>query len=132
MKLIIAGSRHMAPTLDEMDYIVYSLPEVNKITEIVSGGCRGVDAAGERWARENDVPVKLFNPDWLQYGKSAGPSRNHQMAQYADALLLIWDGNSRGSASMKREMEKLGKPVYEVQVYFHRSWIEGKEGRTHA
>jgi hypothetical protein len=38
------------------------------------------------------------------------------MAEYADALILVWDGKSRGSASMKREMEKLGKPIYEVIV----------------
>jgi hypothetical protein len=36
------------------------------------------------------------------------------MAEYADALLLIWNGESRGSANMKENMVKLGKPVYEV------------------
>lgn len=29
---------------------------------------------------------------------------------------LIWAGKSRGSANMKKEMEKLNKPVYEVIV----------------
>jgi hypothetical protein len=36
------------------------------------------------------------------------------MAEYADALLLIWDGSSRGSANMRQQMERRGKPVYEV------------------
>ncbi len=36
------------------------------------------------------------------------------MALYGDALLLIWDGKSRGSTSMRNEMKKLDKPVYEV------------------
>jgi hypothetical protein len=38
------------------------------------------------------------------------------MAEYADALLLIWDGKSRGSLNMKQQMLKLEKPVYEVIV----------------
>ncbi len=58
--------------------------------------------------------LKEFPPDWEKHGKAAGPIRNKEMAEYADALLLIWDGKSRGSASMKKEMEKLEKPIYEV------------------
>jgi hypothetical protein len=36
------------------------------------------------------------------------------MAEEADALLLIWDGESKGSANMKKEMLFKNKPVYEV------------------
>lgn len=36
------------------------------------------------------------------------------MAEYGDALLLIWDGKSRGNASMKKEMQKQNKPIFEV------------------
>jgi hypothetical protein len=116
MKLIIAGCRHF----DEEE--IYTLlvnwrienhPMV-KADEIVSGTATGVDAAGEWYADFYDVPVKKFPPNWNAHGKAAGPIRNSQMAQYADALLLIWDGQSRGSASMKKEMLKLNKPVYEV------------------
>lgn len=59
---------------------------------------------------------KEFPADWKAHGKAAGPIRNKQMAEYADALLLIWDGESKGSASMKNEMLKLNKPVYEVII----------------
>lgn len=87
---------------------------------------KGIDLAGKEWANEDwkqDYPtcddqgpifVKEFPADWDKFGKGAGPIRNKQMADYADALLLIWDGESRGSANMKSQMEKLGKPIYEV------------------
>lgn len=40
------------------------------------------------------------------YGRAGGPIRNAKMAEYGDALLLIWDGKSRGSQSMLREATK--------------------------
>ncbi len=102
----------MSPTVKEIAEIVYAhrIP----ITEIVSGDAHGVDTSGENYADAADLPVKFFYPDWDTHGKAAGPIRNRRMAEYADALLLIWDGKSKGSASMKAEMTKLNKPIYEV------------------
>ncbi len=120
MKLIIAGSRkwsHSAAlalvrsALEEKFRDVFS-----RMTELVSGGCRGIDAAAEDYCYKIGKPSKTFIAEWDTYGKAAGPIRNRQMAEYADELLLIWDGKSRGSASMKREMERLGKPVWEFVV----------------
>jgi hypothetical protein len=68
--------------------------------EIVSGGARGADKLGERWAEEQHIPVKLFIPDWEGLGKGAGFSRNIEMAEYADVLLAFWDGESRGTKHM--------------------------------
>jgi hypothetical protein len=121
MKLIIAGSR----TLDIDASCAVSLHNLTDITEVVCGMAKGVDLAGKYFA-ENDwkedyplvshdrLTVKEFPADWDKHGKSAGHIRNAEMAKYADALLLIWDGESRGSANMKQNMLKLGKPVYEV------------------
>ena len=69
-------------------------------TEIVSGCAKGVDRAGEEWAKRNGVPIKPFPANWETYGRAAGPIRNQQMAAYADALIAIWDGKSRGTESM--------------------------------
>mgnify|MGYP001564359745 CR=1 FL=1 len=60
--------------------------------------------------------IKRFPADWDHFGKSAGHRRNAQMAEYADALLLIWDGESKGSDGMKALMIKANKPVYEAIV----------------
>lgn len=123
MKLIIAGSR----TLDIDASCGVSLHNLTNITEVVCGMAKGVDLAGKYFA-ENDwkqdyplcsdykIPVAEFPADWDKHGKSAGHIRNAEMAKYADALLLIWDGESRGSANMKAQMERLGKPVYEVII----------------
>jgi hypothetical protein len=87
---------------------------VEQITEIVSGAARGIDSLGERWAeyRPDPIPVKQFPADWDTHGKAAGPIRNRAMADYADALLVVWDGKSRGTKNMLDHVYRLKKPVY--------------------
>jgi len=127
MKLIIAGSRHYSSAFDIVKLAFDFIPELreayaaDEITEVVSGTAEGIDKGGERWARnaqrkmDGQGPlVTRFPPDWEKLGKAAGPVRNRQMAEYGDALLLIWDGESVGSKNMRLQMEKLGKPIYEV------------------
>ena len=106
MKVIIAGCR------DFSDYeCVRAHIDPSKISEIVSGAAKGVDALGERFAFENAIPVKQFPADWNKHGKSAGPIRNRQMAQYADRLIAFWDGKSRGTKNMIETMKEYDKPV---------------------
>jgi hypothetical protein len=113
MKVIVAGSRELTDIrlVDQaiMDSKVH-------ITELVSGGARGVDAMGEQWARLNDVPVKVFPANWNLHGKAAGPIRNRQMAEYADFLVCIWDGCSRGTKNMFETMRSLKKPYFVLEV----------------
>lgn len=113
MKLIIAGTRTLnfgaANIRKVIDQQLIPPP-----TEIVSGCASGIDSDGISFGIVNNLKITRFKPDWDTYGKAAGPIRNRQMAEYADALLLIWDGKSRGSMSMKQEMTTLGKPIFEV------------------
>ena len=109
MKTIIAGSRTITNPITVEDAIRLSKID---ITEVVSGGCYGVDAIGEDWARYNNIPIKLFRADWNTHGKAAGPIRNLAMAEYAEALIAVWDGVSRGTKNMIREARKQGLKVY--------------------
>lgn len=116
MKLIIAGSRDISPSVSFIQGCI-QLFQLEGVTEVVSGGAKGVDTIGEIWAgRCKEYIVTQFLADWDTHGKKAGVLRNKEMAIYADALLLIWDGVSRGSANMRKEMLALGKPVYEVVI----------------
>jgi hypothetical protein len=47
-----------------------------------------------------------------KYGKSAGPIRNRAMAEYAGALIAIWDGSSRGTLNMIETAKKLELKVF--------------------
>jgi hypothetical protein len=108
MKVIVAGSRGISDPNAVADAIEQSGWD---ITEIVSGGAAGVDLLGEAFARFAKIEIKQFIPDWRKYGKRAGPLRNKDMAKYADGLIAIWDGQSRGTKNMIDEMQALKKPV---------------------
>lgn len=116
MKLIIAGSRSYNHFTDSSLARLAISEEVLAmeivVDEIVSGGALGADEIGERWAREHRIPIRQFLADWDKHGKGAGPIRNAAMADYADSLLVIcWDGRSRGTANMIKNMRDRGKPV---------------------
>lgn len=111
MKVVVAGSRSIT------DYVLVEQAISSSglvVTEIVSGGARGVDNLGEQYANSNDVNLKIFKADWSRYGKAAGPIRNGQMADYADAAVIVWDGKSSGTKNMIEQMKKRGKPVHVV------------------
>jgi hypothetical protein len=114
MKVIIAGSRNLGTLQQIKEAVTKSEFE---ITEVVSGRARGVDRCGEIYAELLHIPVKCFPADWEQYGKSAGYKRNQQMAEYADALIAIWDGHSKGTKHMINIMSSLDKPIYLYQVF---------------
>ncbi len=97
MKLIIAGSRTIT------DYSLLKTALDNNglpITTIISGGARGVDQLGERYAKENGIDLIIMPANWDLHGRSAGYKRNVAMAQIADGLLAFWDGQSKGTKHM--------------------------------
>lgn len=109
MRTIIAGGR------DITDYKLVQKAVKNSgfnITIVISGAQRGVDALGERYAEDNHLPCERYPADWKKFDKSAGPIRNRQMAENADALIAVWDGNSKGTKNMIETAEKFGLKVY--------------------
>jgi lactate dehydrogenase-like 2-hydroxyacid dehydrogenase len=103
MKTIVAGSRYITDQKVVNESILDSKFE---ITELVSGTCRGVDYCGLRFAKENDIPIREFPALWNLYGKKAGPIRNQAMVDYADALIAIWDGKSKGTKDIIERAKK--------------------------
>lgn len=114
MKVVIAGSRHITDRLGLVKAIEQSGFE---ITEVVCGKSRGVDSLGEAWARANEIPVKEMPADWAKFGKIAGPIRNSDMAKYADAAIILWDGKTKGTLNMIKNMVKLDKPYFIRMVF---------------
>lgn len=98
VKLIIAGSRDF----NNYELLKKTLDKVKKVFkfEVVSGKARGADSLGERYARENNLPIAEFPADWDTHGKKAGFLRNADMADYADGCIVFWDGVSKGTQHM--------------------------------
>lgn len=112
MRTIIAGSR----SITDLSVVRHAV-EISgfSVSEVVSGGARGVDRLGERLAGILGVPCRVFPADWRAHGRSAGVIRNREMAEYAEALVAVWDGRSRGTANMISQAKAKG-----LKVYVHR------------
>lgn len=113
-RVIIAGGRdfsferHYVLLKDQMDRLV---EEFGMPLEIVSGGARGADSLGERYAKENGINIVRFQADWENQGKRAGIARNIDMGNYGDMLVAFWDGESRGTKHMIEFAGKRGLPA---------------------
>ena len=67
MKLIIAGSR----TFTDYQRLCQVLaPDRHRITQVITGGARGADHLGYRWAWKHAVRHQRFRAEW---GASASP-----------------------------------------------------------
>lgn len=116
MKIIVAGGRnfeHYALLKMKLNEI---LKNVSDEVTIISGGAKGADLLGEKYAKEKGYKIKKIEADWdninvigaiiktNQFGKSynanAGPQRNKKMADIADGLVAFWDGKSLGTKNM--------------------------------
>lgn len=133
MKIIIAGSRDFGKCTcgrltgaltfhkpdcgfrSHQDLLYAAMDKIRELrlshddeVEVVSGTARGADTMGELWAVERDLTVHTFPANWDKFGKSAGYRRNEEMAVFADAAVVFWDGASRGSEHMINLARKHG------------------------
>ena len=108
MRLIIAGSRGFTNYQRLCQVLA---PERRRITQVLTGGARGAEQLGYRWAWKHQIKHQLFRADWERFGKPAGVRRNHQIAQAGDVLVVFGDEPSPGTAHLIQCMQALGKPV---------------------
>ncbi len=109
MKTIIAGSR----TITDYTLVEEAIKESGfEITKVISVMAKGVDSLGERWAHNNNIGIHLCPANWNKHGKSAGYIRNTEMADIADALVVIIEGESRGSTHMLNIATKKGLQIF--------------------
>ena len=104
MRVAVVGSRNL--TVKDLD--VY-LPE--DVTEIVSGGAKGIDSCAREYALAHGIKLTEFLPEYSRYGRSAPIKRNITIIENADLVLAFWDGSSRGTKFVIDECKKRGIPV---------------------
>ena len=104
MKLLIVGSR----SITDFDLSPYISAEVDTV---ISGGANGVDSLAEKYADMHKLSKYIIRPRYNLYGKAAPLKRNQELVELADAVLVIWDGSSKGTQYTLEYAKKLGKPV---------------------
>ena len=104
MRVAVVGSRGL-----NVDHLGKYLPV--EVTEIVSGGARGVDACAREYALSHGLKLTEFFPEYEKYGRSAPLKRNITIVENADMVLAFWDGASRGTKFVIEYCKSRGVPV---------------------
>ena len=120
IKLAIIGSR------DFNDYFLLKKSilenyDITKIEYIVSGGAKGADSLGERFAREFKIKTIIHYPDWNTYGRKAGFLRNAYIIRDATDIIAFWDGFSRETEHSLDLAEKHKKKIKVVRFDYFKS-----------
>lgn len=109
MKLLIVGSRKIT-NFDISPYIP------DGVDTIISGGASGIDSQAERYADSHRLSKYIIRPHYELFGRAAPLKRNEQMVDIADAVLVIWDGHSKGAQYTIKYSKKVNKPTTLVIV----------------
>ena len=102
MKIAIIGSRGIS----EVDLGKY----VTDGDEIISGGAVGVDMCAAKYAKSKGIKLVEILPEYERYGRAAPIVRNKKIVDLADKIVAFWDGKSKGTLSVIKYAEKVGKP----------------------
>ena len=108
MKWLIVGSR----SITDFDLSPYIPRDVDTV---ISGGAGGIDRLAEQYADLHRLSKYIIRPRYDLYGRAAPIKRNEQMVDMADAVLIIWDGRSKGTQYTLKYTKKKNKPITLVQ-----------------
>lgn len=108
--LAIVGSRGFH-RYNLLKRVVDSIRKKLNVVAIISGGAKGADSLGERYAKENKIELVRLLPDWKGRGKGAGLERNTEIVAQADYVLAFWDGESTGTNDTIIKTKNTGKKL---------------------
>ncbi len=109
MRTLIAGSRNI-DTFDLSPYVP------KDTTLIISGGAKGIDTLAEKYADEHKISKLILLPQYNLYGKTAPLKRNEIMVNIADTVIVVWDGQSRGTKYTLQYATKKNKNVVLITI----------------
>ena len=116
MKIAIIGTR--SPTISYEDWLSLLLSNVDMstVTEIISGGARGIDRYAKRVAKAYNIPLTEYLPEYSIYGRAAALIRNIDIVKSADMVIAFPSQTSRGTHHAILQAKKYNIPVIIVNI----------------
>lgn len=84
-------------------------PFIHRVSEVISLGTAGIAQFGEYYAHKKCLPVVRLYGEWP----------NEPMGGYADALILIWDGQDKESAKILKTAKQEHLDIF---VFDYTKW----------
>ena len=108
-RVLVCGGRDFT----EWVKVWFQLKDLPRDTVIVHGGARGADSLAEKEASGLGLTTEVYEADWENDGRAAGPIRNQRMLDTGIDLVIAFAGGN-GTADMVRRARKAGVEVIEV------------------
>lgn len=110
---LICGGRHYAGPVAKVLYDLVAERDARPDL-VIHGNAPGADTLGGKWAYRNGIKQRIFQADWIEHGRAAGPIRNQRMIDEGKPDLVIAFPGGRGTADMVRRARKAGIEVVEI------------------
>lgn len=88
----------------------------SKPDTIISGGAKGIDSMAEKYAKDNNIPVNIFYPDWDKYGRVAGILRNTNIINSSTHVIALPSKKSVGTYDSINKAKKANKILKIVNI----------------
>ncbi|CEJ14075.1 hypothetical protein BN1110_04402 [bacterium YEK0313] len=115
MRLLICGGRHY----DDADAIRQALDRQHRerpVSVLVHGGLAGIGSTAEAWAREHNVHVIRYPPNWTLLGSRAEAHRNAFMLTDSRPDFVIAFPGGRDTLELLRMARAAGLPVLHARA----------------
>ena len=110
-KLGIVGTRNPGISYEVWETLITSIIKLDEISEIISGGAKGIDSYGKLLAIKNHIAFKEYNPEYGKYGRKATLIRNRQIVVNSDKIIAFPSQGSIGTYHTISIARELNKPV---------------------
>ena len=88
-------------------------------THVICDPNRAVGKIIRHWCERNYIDLCYNWPDWEYYGKKAGPIYTSKIVKKVDAVIAIWDGQSKGTEFLISKASKEGLKVFVFAIEPH-------------
>jgi hypothetical protein len=116
MKLAIVGSRNPGISYSKFEELLLAEINLGEVTQIVSGGAKGIDTFARLFAGKHHVPLMEFLPEYAAYGKYATLRRNTEIVREANFVVAFPTADSKGTLHSMNEAKRLGKRLIVVKI----------------
>ncbi len=119
MKVAVVGSRgfvNKALLYKVLDNLKEKEPALDKIEVIVSGGAVGADQLAETYAREREIEMDIYLPEYERFGRGAPLKRNIKIFEAAYLVVAFLDGKITGTKHSINVATKKKKKVVIISV----------------
>jgi hypothetical protein len=116
MKLAIVGSRNPGISYSKFEELLLAEINISEITQIVSGGAKGIDTFAKLFAGKHHIPLMEFLPKYADYGKYATLRRNTEIVRESNVVIAFPTVDSKGTLYSMSEAKRLSKRLIVVKI----------------